>query len=415
MIIIYNVLVHTYHLLIKASSLFNQKARLWLAGRRGVLDQMSAAIRHDKPLVWFHCASLGEFEQGRPVIEAYRSKFPDMRILLTFFSPSGYEIRKRYPGADYIFYLPMDTPKNASAFLSIAKPQLAVFVKYEYWFNYIRILKRQEIPLVFISAIFRPEQRFFKWYGRWQRRMLGTADHFFVQDETSAALLKNAGIRHVTVSGDTRFDRVSGILNEKKTFPDVSTFTGDSRVLVAGSTWPQDEELIIELINLNSSGLKVIIAPHEVHPDRINALMKKLPEDAARFTNVKNMSSTANVLVIDTIGMLSHLYRFATIAFIGGGFGVGIHNILEAAAFGKPVIFGPNFQKFREAVDLVNQGGAFSVDSKERFLNLSNRLLSNTKLLEKASVISSAYVQNNKGATDMIISYLSSRIKNNHP
>lgn len=406
MIIIYNVLVHIYHLLIRVSSLFNKKARLWLSGRKGILDHMRTNIKHDKPLIWFHCASLGEFEQGRPVIEAYRRQFPNKRILLTFFSPSGYEIRKQYPGADYIFYLPMDTPKNASAFLSIARPQLAVFVKYEYWFNYIRLLKQQEIPLVFISAIFRPSQRFFSWYGGWQRRMLGTANHFFVQNETSAALLKNVGIGHVTVSGDTRFDRVSGILSEKKAFPDVSALAGDNNVLLAGSTWPQDEELIIELINLNISGLKVIIAPHEVHPDRINALMKKLPENAVRFTSIKNETPTGNVLVIDTIGMLSHLYRFASIAYIGGGFGVGIHNILEAAAFGKPVIFGPNYQNFREAVDLVNLGSAFSVDSKEMFLGVSERLLTDTQLLKKASAISSEYVQNNRGATDIIIAYL---------
>lgn len=407
MFFIYTIFIHLYHLLIHISSLFNPKARLWLEGRKDIFKRIEATILHDKQIVWFHCASLGEFEQGRPVIEACREAFPEKRILLTFFSPSGYEIRKNYPGADYIFYLPADTACNAAKFIRLVKPELAVFVKYEYWFNYMRVLKRNDIPCIYISAIFRPGQRFFKPWGRWQLKQLKKVDHFFVQNETSANLLHSAGISQVTISGDTRFDRVLGIARQKKDFPLIETFAGNNHLLLAGSTWPADEEIITGLIHQNLPGLKFIFAPHEVHPERIRSLMKKLPEDALLFSEANEINLLkARVLVIDSIGILSHLYQYATMAYIGGGFGVGIHNILEAATFGKPVIFGPNYQKFQEAVELIGKGGAFSIKTKEEFLKVATGLLTNENELRSASAIARDYVIGKCGATRVIMEYI---------
>ncbi|MBE0637900.1 MAG: 3-deoxy-D-manno-octulosonic acid transferase [Bacteroidales bacterium] len=407
MFLIYTIFIQIYLLLIRISSFFNPKAMLWLEGRRDIFKRMESTIIHDRPIVWFHCASLGEFEQGRPVIEAFREAFPEKRILLTFFSPSGYEIRKNYTGADYIFYLPIDTAKNAKRFVGIAKPTLAVFVKYEYWFNYMRVLKSKNIPCIYISAIFRPGQRFFKPWGRWQLKQLKKVDHFFVQNGTSANLLHGAGISQVTISGDTRFDRVSGIASRKKDFPLIETFAGENHVLLAGSTWPADEEMITGLINENHPGLKFIFAPHEVHPERIRSLMKKLPGTSLKFSEAREENvHNAKVLVIDSIGILSHLYQYATIAYIGGGFGVGIHNILEAATFGKPVIFGPNYSKFPEAVELIGKGGAFSINTTEQFLQITADLLNDAAKLRKASIIAGDYVAEKCGATTLIMNYL---------
>lgn len=409
MYLIYNIFIQFYHLLIHLSSLFNPKAKLWVAGRRDIFRRIEATISYDRQLAWFHCASLGEFEQGRPVIEAFKTAFPGHRILLTFFSPSGFEIRKNYQGADYIFYLPIDTKRYAARFVNAAKPSLAVFVKYEYWFNYIRRLKKEHIPLVYISAIFRPGQRFFKPWGRWQLNQIKQVDHFFVQNETSADLLRKVGIYQVTVSGDTRFDRVFSILQQKKSFPLIGHFQGDARLLLAGSTWPADEDIVIELIHQSCPGLKFIIAPHEVHPERIRQLMNKLPEKSVRFSqaNESNLEN-AVVLVIDSIGILSHLYQYATIAYIGGGFGVGIHNILEAATFGKPIIFGPNYQKFQEALELIRRGGAFSINSKQEFLNIVKDLLENTQKLQGSSHTAEKYVIERQGATELIMKELQS-------
>jgi 3-deoxy-D-manno-octulosonic-acid transferase len=412
MFLIYNIFIHLYYRLIWVSSFFKSKSKAWFDGRKGVLEKLNATIAHDKPIAWFHCASLGEFEQGRPVIEAFRKAFPQKRVLLTFFSPSGFEIRKNYPGADYVFYLPIDTSGNARKFVGIVNPEVAVFVKYEYWFNYIRCLKRSNIPIIYISAIFRPGQRFFTWYGRWQLSMLKMVDHFFVQNERSATLLRSSDIDRVTVSGDTRFDRVSNILKENRRFPLIEQFAGDKPLLLAGSTWPADEEVISGFLTNELSGMKFIFAPHEVHPDRINSLVKKLPAKVLMFSEANGQNiNDAQLLVIDSIGILSHLYQYATIAYIGGGFGVGIHNILEAATYGKPVIFGPNYGKFQEAVDLIAKGGAFSIKTAEEFSMVASRLLNDPALLARTGNVSAGFVQQQRGATALIIDYLKRTLK----
>jgi 3-deoxy-D-manno-octulosonic-acid transferase len=407
MIFLYNIFLRIYYLSVFVSGCFNHKANLWLKGRKSLFKQLETAIKHDRPIVWVHCASLGEFEQGRPVIEEMLRRFQDKRILITFFSPSGFEVRKDFPGADYIFYLPLDTARNAKRFISVVKPELAVFVKYEYWFNYINILKSNGIPLIYISAIFRPGQRFFRWYGRWQLSMLKKVDHFFVQNETSATLLNNAGIDRVTVSGDTRFDRVARVTVERTDMPLLKQFVGNNRLFIAGSTWPVDEKIIIGLIKMNIPNLKFLIAPHEVDNDRINGLIKALPQKSLRFSECTGENILdARIVVLDSIGLLSHLYYYGTIAYIGGGFGVGIHNILEAAAFGKPVLFGPNYHRFTEAVELRGDGGAISVDSAEKFLKISAQLLEDKTMLSKMSKASGDYVAKKLGATKIIMDYI---------
>jgi 3-deoxy-D-manno-octulosonic-acid transferase len=377
-------------------------------------------------VAWYHCASLGEFEQGRPVIEAFRRRHPDWKILLTFFSPSGYEIRKNYEGADWVFYLPLDTPWNAKKFIRIVNPSLVVFVKYEFWFRYLDVLYRRKVPVYVISANFRPNHHFFKWYGGWALKQLKKVTRFFVQDESSAELLRAKGIEQVTVSGDTRFDRVSAVVLNPKSFPLVEIFAGQMPVFLAGSTWPADEELILKLIEKYGEKMKFIIAPHEVDEKRVGSWQLAigltpsltpspnwgrdgvgaiwLRGEVIAFSQLTEDNATsASVIIVDSIGYLSHLYQYATIAYIGGGFGAGIHNILEAAAFGKPVIFGPKYKKFREAVDLINLGGAFSIESMEQLNNSTIELLDHPDIYAKTSEICRSYVKSSCGATRIIL------------
>ncbi|NCA85982.1 MAG: 3-deoxy-D-manno-octulosonic acid transferase [Clostridia bacterium] len=403
----YSILIHLYILLIRLAALWNPKAKQWVAGRRRIFEDLKERISHDQPLAWFHCASLGEFEQGRPVIEAYRLQHPAHRILVTFFSPSGYEVRKNYTGADYIFYLPADTLSNARRFVALVKPQIVFFVKYEYWFNYLRQLHKAGVQVVGISSIFRPGQRFFRWYGRWQLAALKRFDHFFVQDQQSANLLAKAGVSQVTVSGDTRFDRVAEVARQKRPFPLVEQFARGHQVFIAGSTWPPDEAMVRLVIGQNNRGLKFIIAPHEVHEARIQRLVELLPRETVRFSQATDQNlAEARVLVIDNIGILSHLYQYADVAYIGGGFGVGIHNILEAATFGLPVLFGPNYHKFREAVELIAQGGAFSFASEQEFLAAVLPLLSDGPHRKATAHIARQYVEDRQGATRIILGRL---------
>ncbi len=407
MTFLYNILIQVYVLLIRLAALWNPKAKLWVAGRRHIFDDLQQKISHDRPLAWFHCASLGEFEQGRPVLEAYRLQYPDHRILVTFFSPSGYEVRKNYAGADYIFYLPADTTRNARRFVALVKPHIVFFVKYEYWFNYLRQLHTTGVPVVGVSSIFRPGQRFFRWYGRWQLAALKRFDHFFVQDQQSADLLAKAGITQVTVSGDTRFDRVAEVARQKKSFPLVEQFAAGHQVFIAGSTWPPDETMVRLLIEKNIRNLKFIIAPHEVHEARIQRLVELLPHETVRFSQATDQNlAEARVLVIDNIGNLSHLYQYADVAYIGGGFGVGIHNILEAATFGLPVLFGPNYHKFREAVELIGQGGAFSFGDEKEFLAAALPLLTDEPQRKDAARIARQYVESREGATRLTLDWL---------
>lgn len=404
MVFLYNLGIRIYQLLITIASLFNHKAKLWRNGRKGWKARLKASIGENKRIVWFHCSSLGEFEQGRPVIEALREKHPDIKILLTFFSPSGYEIRKNYSGADYIFYLPIDTWFNAKTFIEIVNPISVIFIKYEFWYHYLNQLKKRNIPTYVISAIFRPEQAFFKPYGGWYRKFLLNFEHLFVQNEKSKELLAKIGVNNVTVAGDTRFDRVIANAQHAKSIPMIEQFAKNAKVLVAGSTWPKDEEIIIEYFKKNPFGLKLIIAPHEIHEQNIEKFIEKFGQRAIRFTQSNSTDpNEANILIIDTIGILSSIYQYGTIAYIGGGFGVGIHNTLEAAVFGIPVLFGPNYQRFQEAHELIDIGVSKSIGNLEDFSTAINSFVNSKDNLNKTKVSSQEFFNSKVGATETII------------
>jgi len=415
---IYDIAIRFYVLMIRLAALFKPKAWLWINGRKNIFERIRKTFEdagvdpYKQPVAWFHCASLGEFEQGRPVIEAYRQKFPGHKIFLTFFSPSGFEVRKAYLGADFIFYLPADITRQVRKFLALVNPKVAIFVKYEFWFNYLRHLRQSGIPTFVISANFRADQHFFKWYGDWSRTALEHLTHLFVQNESSLELLGFIGINHVTVSGDTRFDRVTDIVAHAQRFPLVEAFAAGSHLLVAGSTWPADEELLLSLMQKQGLNLKLIIAPHETYPARINTIMARAGNIAVRFSTATETNLAGiNVLVIDSIGILSALYRYATIAYIGGGFGVGIHNTLEAATFGKPVIFGPAYSKFPEALELLELGAAFSVKNKKELLSVVELMFSNSDAYAAAAQQAGDYVQARAGATRIIMRKLTETIQ----
>ena len=405
MSLLYNLGILFYGFLIRIAALFNEKAKLFVAGRKNWKKKLGSAIDKNASYIWVHCASLGEFEQGRPVLEEIKKQFPKYKIVLTFFSPSGYEIRKNYKGADIVAYLPMDTKNNAQEFIRLVSPQKVFFVKYEFWYNYITELKRQQIPLYIISAIFRENQQFFKStpWGKWYRKMLHSFEHIFIQNETSAQLLKQTDINNYTVSGDTRFDRVTEIARGAKKFEIVEKFKGKNVTLIAGSTWKPDEELLAAFIN-NSSDVKFIIAPHEVTPANINRIQELLKKPAICFSkaDISDIDSY-DVLIIDSIGILSSLYQYGNIAYIGGGFGVGIHNILEAATFKLPVLFGPNYLKFKEAVDLANEKGAFPINNFTELKATLNRLINDKTSLQNASEICKNYIEKNVGSTKLIM------------
>ncbi len=405
MTFIYKSGIFIYSVLIYFFSVFNEKAKLFVKGRKNWEKNLVQKIDSKAKYIWFHCSSLGEFEQGRPVIEELKAQFPQYKIALTFFSPSGFEIRKNYPLADVVVYLPMDTKRNASAFLNIVKPEKAFFVKYEFWYFYISELRKRNIPLYIISAIFSENQQFFKntpW-GFWYRKMLFQVEHLFVQNEKSGELLKNIGLSNFTVSGDTRFDRVAAIAQGSKEMPIVEKFRGNSLLIVAGSTWKPDEELLAEFIN-QSSNIRFIIAPHEVSANNINRIHQLLKKPAISFSKVTESEiDRFQVLIIDSVGLLSSLYRYGNIAYIGGGFGVGIHNILEAATFGLPVIFGPNYKRFKEAVDLTSLGGSVSISNSNELRQALNKLIMDENALKKASEICRNYVTKNVGSTKVII------------
>lgn len=375
-----------------------------MIGRKDIYKKLKAVIPENENIIWFHCASLGEFEQGRPVIEEFKKRKPDWKILLTFFSPSGYEIRKNYAGADYIFYLPADTKNNAGQWLDIIRPKLAVFVKYEFWYHYINELSNRRTPLYLISGKFRSTQPFFKWYGSWYAKILKSFTHFFVQDKISAHLLEELGITQTTVSGDTRFDRVFEISRKAMVIPVAEKFCENSFVIVAGSTWPKDEAILTRFINQAPKNIKLIIAPHEIEERKLLTLSGLIKVAHLRFSKANQSDvAGARVLVIDNIGMLSSLYQYGNISYVGGGFGKGIHNILEAAAFGVPVVFGPNYYKFNEAVDLINLGGAFSVGNFRQFKSLTDKITINNDLLKTSGEVSKSYVESGIGATNIIV------------
>ncbi|SHJ19018.1 3-deoxy-D-manno-octulosonic-acid transferase [Tangfeifania diversioriginum] len=402
---LYKTGIHIYALAIRLASLFNPKARMAIKGRKNWTKNLSKKIETNSRYIWLHCASLGEFEQGRPVIEEIKKQYPQYRIILTFFSPSGYEIRKNYPLADIVSYLPFDTPRNAKKFLKIVQPEKAFFIKYEFWHFYISELQKQGIPVYLISGIFREGQHFFKnnAWGRWYKKMLFRFKHFFVQNKKSAELLSSIGVNNFTVSGDTRFDRVAAIAAAAKEIPAVEKFRGQSKLIIAGSTWKPDEELLAAFIN-NTSNVKMIVAPHEVSAANINRLKQMLKKPAQLFSNIQNnVPGECQVLIIDSIGVLSSLYRYGDVAYIGGGFGVGIHNILEAATYGLPVIFGPNYSKFKEAVDLAERGGAYAIHNQNELNTTFKSLLENPENLKNSAAVCKKYVEKNTGATSVII------------
>jgi 3-deoxy-D-manno-octulosonic-acid transferase len=402
---LYTISIFLYSILIKLAAPFNIKAKQISAGRGQTFAGLQAKIRHDKPIIWVHCASLGEFEQGRPVIEAIKKQHSGYHIFLTFFSSSGYEIRKNYELADYIFYLPADTAKNANKLIELVRPEKVFFVKYEFWYNYINELKNRNIPLYLISAIFRDDHLFFKNspLGKWYRQMLSGFSHFFVQDEKSVELLGSIGIKNVTRAGDTRFDRVAEIAHNGKSIPVVEKFKGDSILVVAGSTWKPDEELLMQYIHSHPE-VKFIIAPHETKKANIERLINLLKIPVICYTEASEETVVnKQVLIVDTIGVLSSIYKYADLSYIGGGFGVGIHNTLEAAIFGMPIVFGPNFRKFNEANILVKLGVAFPVADFSTMETILDSLLNDTVKRNLISQICITFTNENIGATQLIL------------
>lgn len=415
-LLFYNIFLLLYKAGINLAALWNPKAKLWVTGRKKIYDRLSLSRGNNNPQkIWVHCSSLGEFEQGRPVIERLRSDYPAYKIVLTFFSPSGYEIRKDYKGADEICYLPLDSVKNAKQFLDLINPALVVFVKYDYWFYYLNECKKRNIPLLMVSAIFRNDQPFFKWYGGLHRKMLGCFTHFFVQDNDSLHLLESIDIKNnVTVSGDTRFDRVAEIAEKFQPIPDIERFVGDCQTIVAGSTWPNDEKIIQQAAR-NFPELKIIIAPHEIHAAHLNQirsifpaaiLYSELNTDQAASPAGGQQARTGQCLIIDNIGMLSRLYRYATVTYLGGGFDKGIHNTLEAAVFGKPVLFGPNYKKFKEAIGLIQSGGGIAITTPADLISSLKQLLNDQNELDSKSKNAFDFVKENRGATQKIMNYI---------
>lgn len=404
---LYDLGISIYCLLIWILAPFNAKAKLLVNGRKGLLKQIEQTVEKGQEYIWFHFASLGEFEQGRSVMEQIKQRFPSEKIIVTFFSPSGYEIRKNTPLADYVFYLPADTSKNARKLLDILNPKFAVFTKYEYWYHYFNELNKRNIRLLMISAIFREDQIFFKQYGGFFRSILKKVSYFFTQNNESVNMLKWIGITKAGLAGDTRFDRVVELPKQHKEILPALHFSKDSNVLVAGSTWQEDEILLKELLEKHKD-LKAIIAPHEIHDDHINALQKMFP-NAMLFskydTYTDQQKTVSRELIIDNIGMLSSLYHYGRIAYIGGGFGAGIHNTLEAATYGMPVIFGPKYEKFQEAIDLLELGAGFSISKYQELEEVFSALQQSDKLL-KSSLAAKNYVQQRSGATQIIMKYL---------
>jgi 3-deoxy-D-manno-octulosonic-acid transferase len=413
-VIFYNIFLCLFRAAIHTASLFNPKAKKWVIGRKNIFSRLDNTIPTNEKIIWFHCASLGEFEQGRPVIERMRSDFPSHKILLTFFSPSGYEVQKNYKGVNWVFYLPMDSARNARLFLEIVQPVLVVFVKYEFWYYYLKKIKYRNIPLILISALFRPDMSFFKWYGKLQRKMLSRFDHLFVQNETSLKLIEEIGLAAIcSISGDTRFDRVLQIASKFEPLPLIEKFIGTQKSIVAGSTWPEDEVVLNEAFGiLKGNSLKLIIAPHEINDKHLTEIISLFP-NAVRYSQLNELESTLNadVLIIDNVGMLSKLYRYATIAYIGGGLkAAGVHNVLEAAVYGKPVLFGEFYKKYTEAIGLVNSKGglSFTVDKKsgEKLGEVIEKLVNNQEEYNNRSEAAAIFVQSHAGASEKIIQFI---------
>lgn len=410
MLRLYTFIIYCYSLGLHVASLFNAKAGLWVNGRKNWKKKLATFKPTSQNIYWFHCASLGEFEQGRPLIDELKNRDNDCCVVLTFFSPSGYELRKNYSNANHVFYLPIDTPSNANYFIKTIKPTAAFFIKYEFWFNYLNELKTQQIKTYLVSGIFRPNHYFFKWYGAWALKKLAAFTAFFVQNQSSLDLLSSAGFTNVIVAGDTRFDRVTTISKTPREIPFIETFKKNSFLIVAGSTWPEDESILLDLFyqaKKTSLDVKIIIAPHEVSSERVRDLLRYFGENnAVKYSAINEITLPLPILIIDNIGILSSLYQYATICYIGGGFSKGIHNVLEAAVYGKPVFFGPNYTKFMEAIELLKNGGVFSIKNTSEMSQKINQLLADKNYYNQCAEASYNYVNQNTGATNLIATHI---------
>ncbi|MFC0771701.1 3-deoxy-D-manno-octulosonic acid transferase [Terrimonas alba] len=415
-LVFYNIFLFLYGTGIRLAAIFSSKARKWVTGRQNIWEKLTTEMADQQSkVIWVHCASLGEFEQGRPIIERLKVDYPNYKLVLTFFSPSGYEIRKNYEKADWVFYLPMDSAYNAKIFLEIVRPSLVIFVKYEFWYYYLKQINHQKIPLLLISALFRESSIFFKWYGGLHRKMLSFFDQLFVQNESSHKMLASIKLDgKSTIAGDTRFDRVIQIAENFLSIPAIEKFVEHGKkTIVAGSTWPADEELLQRsLLALHdSASLQLIIAPHEINKEHLSQLQQLFPgsllfSQLVAGNQPDSLPSTGNILIIDNIGMLSRLYKYATISYIGGGFGKGIHNTLEAAVYGSPVLFGPNYKKFNEAIDLITAGGAISINDPKEGVRAIEAFMHDEITYNKACEKSKEYVYANRGAAERILNYI---------
>ena len=412
-LLLYNIFLLLYGWALKLAANWNPKARLWVSGRKQWEAGLRTAMQQGSgPVIWMHCASLGEFEQGRPVLEALQARYPGHRILVSFFSPSGYEIRKNYAGAHHVCYLPLDSHANARKFVAIAQPSLVIWVRYEFWYHYLTRLHAARIPVILISALFRPSQPFFRWYGALHRHMLACFSHIFVQQQASADLLKKIAFTNLSVSGDTRYDRVSEIAASFRPLPEIAAFIGGKPCLVAGSTWPEDEEELDHYAN-SRPHMRFIIAPHEVVEEHLVEI-EKLFRNTIRYSSWIQLPESPppadpapQVLIIDNIGMLSRLYHYATLTYVGGGFGGdGLHNILEAAVYGRPVVFGPVYDRFPEAIDMLDAGGAFTVGSALELEATLDSLLADENAYATAAAAAGEFVRLRKGATHRILNYI---------
>ncbi|WP_163398187.1 3-deoxy-D-manno-octulosonic acid transferase [Flavobacterium fluviatile] len=405
MLFLYNLLVLIAGFFLKTAALFSPKMKLFVNGRKNVFVILKEKIKYEDKTIWFHSASLGEYEQGLPVIEKIKEKYPEHKIIVTFFSPSGYEVRKNNNVADITLYLPLDTKTNAKQFLKLVHPELVFFIKYEFWLNYLNELKKLNTPTYLISGIFRDNQMFFKWYGGFYRKALKTFTYFFVQNENSKAKIESIGFHNVIVSGDTRFDRVNAILERDNSLEFIDVFKNNQPTIVIGSSWPKDEVLLSEYINQAPKNVKFIIAPHNIKKEQIENLKNSISKKTVLFSEKENKNlADYTVFIIDTVGLLTKIYSYGTIAYVGGGFGnPGIHNILEPATFGLPIVIGPHYSRFAEAVELVKLGGCMVINNQEELKQTLGRLLSDVNFLQEKREICSSYIQNNKGATDTIL------------
>lgn len=414
MLFLYNIAIKIASSLLPMIAIFVPKIKLFVAGRKDVFSILSQKIKPTDQTIWFHAASLGEYEQGLPVIEKIKEEYPSHKIIVSFFSPSGYEVRKNNTVADVTVYLPVDTSANAQEFIRLANPSMAFFIKYEFWPNYLEELKKHKIPTYLVSGIFRENQMFFKWYGKFYRKALDAFTYFFVQNEKSKNLLQQLGKTNVTISGDTRFDRVAAILEKNNDLDYISQFKNDTLTIVVGSSWPKDEALLLDFINSNTLNVKFIIAPHNIKAGQIEQLKNRITKKTVLFSEMqeKNLADF-NVFIIDTIGILTKIYSYADIAFVGGGFGnPGVHNLLEPATFGVPIVIGPNYSHFTEAIALVNMGGCISVSDKTELIAAFKDLIVDPNFRYEKGHICSTFVQMNRGAASIILNNIAFTIIN---